>query len=397
MSRLGIGLGAAATIACAALTCASCELFYGLDSFTDGSCDANCGEDVSAIGTDAEGDGFGVVLQDSGGQLMPGSGPPDTGSTGSGPPDAGSHDSGAPGTLPPDAGQTQLAPDTGPPVMVGGDAGGSCTCVPAPPVGWSGPLSVWEGGGFPPGCSGDYSAQVLDALADLAAGQAQCTCSCGAATGAACPSSFTATVFSDQGCTTACDSVVVSAGACVDVHGQCANVHGIDALPQAQGGSCKPKASTIVPTAGWGQTARACESVVAPVQSACGPGEVCAPPPAAPMEPRLCVLTQGDVACPGTGYSVKRTVYGGVTDSRGCTPCSCGAPSGVSCKATLQEGCGQTGPVNPVPTTCGGLSDPGSVMLLATLAASGGSCGPVGGVPTGTALPSSPTTVCCMP
>jgi hypothetical protein len=115
------------------------------------------------------------------------------------------------------------------------------------------------------------------------------------------------------------------------------------------------------------------------------------------MEPRLCVFTIGDVACPGDGYTVKRTVYGGVTDSRACTPCSCGGATGVSCTASLQEGCGQTGPVNDVPTTCGGLSDPGSVMLLATLVARGGTCGAVGGVPTGSAVPSSPTTVCCMP
>jgi hypothetical protein len=63
----------------------------------------------------------------------------------------------------------------------------------------------------------------------------------------------------------------------------------------------------------------------------------------------------------------------------------------------LQEGCGQTGAVNELPTVCGGLSDPGSVMLVSALVASGGTCPSDGGVPTGVAAPSSPVTVCCMP
>jgi hypothetical protein len=158
-----------------------------------------------------------------------------------------------------------------------------------------------------------------------------------------------------------------------------------------------PQASTVVPLAGWGHSARACESVIVPVQNGCTAGQVCAPAPAAPMEPRLCVFMAGDVACPNVGYSVRRTVYGGVVDNRGCTPCSCGTPTGVSCAATLQEGCGQTGTVHDLPTVCGGLSDPGSVTLLAAPVASGGSCPADGGIPTGSAAPSSPTTVCCMP
>jgi hypothetical protein len=135
---------------------------------------------------------------------------------------------------------------------------------------------------------------------------------------------------------------------------------------------------------------------MAPLQVGCGAGLLCARAPASPMEPRLCVVRAGEVACP-PGYSEQRVAYGGLADSRGCAPCSCGAPFGVSCTGTLQEGCGQTGPVNELPTTCGGLSDPGSVLLLATPIAVGGSCLPDGGAPMGSAVPSSPTTVCCMP
>jgi hypothetical protein len=397
----------------ATLACASCEVFYELGSLTGGTCDAACddawvsGGDAGWAGDDAQSDAPGPQMPDVGG-----AGLPDGASRDSGTPGTGSFDSGTPGTGPFDAASsdtgsgapeasTSAFPDSGPPTVDSGpvqvDAGGSCACVPAPPAGWTGPVATWEGAEVAPPCSGAYSAAVLDAFENLVAGDAQCTCDCGSLTGATCPSSFTATVFSDQGCATACDSVLVSAGACVDVHGVCANVHGIGASPQAQGGSCAPKSSAQVPKPVWGLLARACESAVAPVQNGCSTDQVCAPAPAAPMQPRLCVFMAGDVACPAGGYSVKRTVYAGLHDSRACTLCSCGAPTGASCTATLQEGCGQTGPVNQLPTTCGGLSDPGSVMLLATLVASGGSCSPVGGAPTGSAAPSSPTTVCCMP
>jgi hypothetical protein len=397
-------------VAFAALASASCELFYGLDSLIGGdTCDAACddawvsGADAWSSGGDAQSDAFGLQSPDTSGAVLPESGSRDSGAPAIGPLDSGSLDDGSLDDARPDAPQAatpdSASPETGPPALTidAGDAGGSCaSCVPAPPVGWTGPVAIWEGAEGPPACSGDYSASVLDALENLVAGDAQCTCDCGHLTGAICPSSFTATVYSDPGCNTACDSVVVSAGACVDVHGQCANVHGIGASPQALDGGCAPKASTVVPKPAWGLLARACEPAVAPVQNGCSAGQICAPAPAAPMEARLCVFQSGDVACPAGGYSVKRTVFAGVHDTRACTPCSCGAPTGVSCTATLQEGCGQTGPVNQLPTACGGLSDPGSVMLLAPLVASGGSCSPMGGAPAGSATPSSPTTVCCM-
>jgi hypothetical protein len=426
-SRFGIGLGVAATIACAALGSA-CELLFGLDGLTGGTCDADCvshatvpdgdlgsGDDAWVAGGDDGDDTLGTESQDAGEEVSFEAGPfdaglpdaslPDVGPFDAGLSDADAFDAGLPDASSYDAGSSSDgSPEVGPPEAglpetgpseAGMDAGGPCTCVPAPPVGWTGPVAIWEGSGPAPGCSGDYSAPVLDALADLDAGAARCTCDCGPLTGASCPSSFTATIFGDQGCTSACDSVDVSAGACVNVHGKCANVHGIGASPQAEGGSCTPRSSTVVPIAGWARAARACESVIAPVQSGCTSGQICAPAPAAPLEPRLCVFMAGQVACPG-GYAVQRIVYGGVADSRGCTPCSCGA-SGVSCTGTLQEGCGQSGPVNDLPTVCGGLTDPGSVMLLAALVASGGSCASDGGVPTGSAAPSSPTTVCCLP
>ena len=405
LRRFGVGRGAAALTACAALACASCQLLFGLDDLTGGTCDAHCGAEVAAwdaawpssqdatlTNSDGDDESLGTTLPDASDEVPPGAGPPEAGLPEAGqaeadPPEAGLPEAGPPEASPPEAGQPEA----------GADAGSPCTCVPPPPIGWTGPIAVWEGSGPAPGCSGDYPAQVLDALAALDAGAPQCACGCGPLTGASCPSSFTATIFSDPGCTTACDSVTVSAGACVNVHGQCANVHGIGASPQAQGGSCAPQASAFVPTAGWGRTARACESAVPPVQSGCASGQICAPAPAAPMEPRLCVFMAGVVPCPAGGYSVQRTVYAGVADTRGCTPCSCGAPSDASCTGTLQEGCGQTGPVNQLPTACGGLSDPGSVLLVAAPVLSGGSCRSDGGVPAGSAVPSSPTTVCCMP
>jgi hypothetical protein len=386
--------------AAAALMSASCTLFFGLDDLSGGACDGGC-EDAGGeagwrgLGSDGS-DGPGSAVRDGAAtpdvQLVADAAPNDA-STG----DESSDGAIADGAIADGVGPDGVAGDDGDDGDSEAGALGTCSCVGAPPPGWSGPVALWEGAGGPPGCSGDYSARVLDAFDGLDAPAAACTCTCGAPSGASCGSSLSATLYSDHGCTTPCDSVSVSDQSCANVHGVCNTVFGVSAAGGASGGHCSPQSSSAVPPATWGVSARACELPGVPQRESCAQGEVCIPPPAAPMQLRPCVFIAGDVSCPSGSYSVRHRYYRTVSDSRGCAHCSCGAPSGVDCAATLQEGCGQTGPTSALPTSCASLSDPGSVVLLAPPTPTGGSCAPSGGAPSGSASPASPVTVCCLP
>lgn len=279
------------------------------------------------------------------------------------------------------------------------DAGAApgCACADRAPSPWQGPVALWEGTGAPPSCPGAYGADVLDAFADPVAPPASCTCACDPPAGASCASSWSATLYDDHACTTPCGATTLTLGACADVQGTCANVYGLSATAQATGGACAPRATTQRPGWSWSRAARACAPTELAGTNACGAGQICAPAPAAPLEPTLCIVAAGDLACPAGAYSVRRVYYGDAADGRGCAPCTCGAPSGVTCTATAQQGCGQTGPSIPLPTPCVSLEDPGSVELTASATPTGGSCSPSGGEPTGALTPTAPTTVCCTP
>jgi hypothetical protein len=353
----------------------SCELLFGLDGLSDGGCDGTCirEPDAAAPVVDAAAH---VEAADIEVETAPEAGIVDDTSV------TGVADSSA--SI--DASVGADAP--------AGDA--ACTCVEQPPASWQGPAAVWEGSGAPPECTGPYGQRVLDAFSDAAAAPATCTCACAAPAGATCSTSVPATVFSDHTCTTPCDTVVLTAGTCPDVQGTCVNVFGIAGAVQATGGACAPQATKQVPGWSWSGAMRACEPA-SPVAPACAAGQVCLPTPPPPMNPRPCIFASGDVPCPTGTYSVRHVFFGTASDSRGCTACSCSPATGVTCPATVQQGCGQTGPTFALPTTCASVDDPGSVELTSVAAPTGGSCTPSGGQPTGSLVPAEPTTVCCMP
>jgi hypothetical protein len=349
---------------------ASCEVLFDLNGLSDGGCDAACGGGSldAALGS-------GDATQ-----------PADTGLASDAAAEAGPADAGADGAFGVDASEGTDSND---------DAG--CACLEQPPAPWQGPAALWEGSGSPPGCAGAYGAKVLDAFLDPVGPPAGCTCSCGAPAGATCASSASATLFSDHTCSTACSTVLLTTGTCPNVQGTCVNVFGIAADLQASGGTCRPQSTTDLAGWSWSGSMRACEPAEPAGRATCGASQVCLPMPAAPMELRPCILASGDLACPAGAYSVRHVYYGTASDTRGCAACTCGSATGVTCSATVQEGCGQTGPTFALPTTCASLADPGSVELTAVAAPSGGSCAPSAGQSTGSVIPASPTTVCCMP
>jgi hypothetical protein len=352
---------------------ASCETFFSLDGLTADACDAGCGADGSPMpGRDAS-------LDDERG-------------TSDGTADGGATEED--GSVEAGAGHEASSGDDGASVQ----GAGGCSCVGAAPASWQGPVAVWEGESAPPACPSNYPTDLIDVFAGVNAAPAACTCSCGAPSGATCPSSFTATIYSDHQCGAACDTVTLSDGACTNVQGVCNNAFGISVSPApTSGGSCAPQASTAASAWSWTSFARGCapSSPSTPSTAGCDAGRVCISP--APPGWRSCVYSPGDVACPAGSYSARHVYYGSATDDRGCAPCSCGAPTGVTCAATVMIGCGTAGQTFAVPTSCTSLTDPGSVQVVSAPASGGGSCAPSGGEPTGSVSAESPTTICCTP
>jgi len=350
---------------------ASCETLFSLDGLT-GACDAGCDDGsivpLAEAGSDA--------IADAGLDASLGTVPDAT-------------DAVAP---------SDVGPDTEVEATVGGgdssDDGGTCPCVLVPPAPWQGPVALWEGQGAPPTCPAAAPVDLLDAYEGVDAALPECACSCAPPTGAACPSSFSATIYEDHACASACNTITLSAGACTDVQGTCNNAYGIAASPQpTTSGSCAPQPTTVVPAWSWTTTARGCGASGADTAH-CGAGRVCAPSVDAW---KTCIYATGDLPCPSGAYTSRDVLYASAADGRGCSPCTCGDPKGVTCAATALVGCGEEGQTIPIPTSCTTLEDPGSVQLLGAAAPEGGACAPSGAEPTGSVTPGSPTSVCCEP
>jgi hypothetical protein len=331
---------------------------------------------------------------------------------GEGPPDAGAGDDGTTveDVVPPgDAGATDaplVTPDAieEPPPH----CGGAFACVPSVPSGWTGPVELYAGAGPAPLCGGHFAGPTFDGNQGLVdAGAATCGCGCGPAQGVACSSPYT--YFQNKvTCSvagTACATIDLTRDTCttVDERTIC-RVTLLDMSsgpPSPAGGSCAPVAKMTAPPVVWSTAGRACTSTVATSQVDCPASSVCAPLPESTFGTTLCITQSGDIACPTTGYTQKQLFYGGVADTRGCTPCRCGAVAGASCSGSVKVfpsadlTCDGGAIIYPLPFTCAAVQQPADFRI--ELTAAGGSCTPGPTLPTGTAAPSEPVTFCCAP
>jgi hypothetical protein len=150
----------------------------------------------------------------------------------------------------------------------------------------------------------------------------------------------------------------------------------------------------------WGVDGRACAPTVTLAQVDCKSGSVCAPAPAAPYGAQLCIVQAGDVGCPSGPYTNRNTLYAGVDDTRGCSSCTCGTPTGGSCVASFSAypssdgSCSGQPDIYDAPVKCAGVNDPADLRL--TITTSSASCTPSPVSPTGSVSPMGPTTVCCL-
>lgn len=269
-------------------------------------------------------------------------------------------------------------------------------CVPAPATDWIGPLAIYEASGTPPApspaCKGAFATPFYDGFGSPVAAAAACTCKCGAPVDVLC-SSPTMTFYSDWSCKQVCGADQSLAPSCNALDPGCQAMSFRLSGSEPVGGSCAPEATVTVPPPAWKRAVRLCAPTVEP--AACGAGQVAAPPVGDGFQKtNYCVARSGEWTCP-SGYPSRRSYYESVADTRSCTACTCGAPTGASCGA----------PTVHADLTCGAPSRStraAKCELLgpATAAsfsdqATGGACAPHGGAPVGTVTPTAPTTICC--
>jgi hypothetical protein len=281
---------------------------------------------------------------------------------------------------------------------------GAFACVPDVPTGWQGPMEVYAGAAAPPACKVGF-AQSVGANDVLQAPAATCDCSCGPSTTTCNPPTMAFYDSMTCGAVASCTSTSLSPNVCqtLDERSHCVGALTLDVSLLAGTsvvGSCTPAPMRNVPAYSWGIQARGCVSTVAPAQVDCGSGKICAPTPEPGFAQTLCIGHPGDVACPGGGYGVKHVYYTSVDDTRTCTGCTCGAPTGGSCSffsvtgyASSNQSCTGKAVTYPPGTKCAGVQQPGDFRL--TLAPTNGSCAASTSSPMGMATPTGPVTVCC--
>jgi hypothetical protein len=292
-------------------------------------------------------------------------------------------------------------------VVTSTDSPTTCTgvCADAVPAGWSGPVTLFDQSGATapaaPTCPTSFPTDAYDGNAGLSAANASCGCTCAGATGAQCSSSGIQ-YFSDMACQDACNAGGYSLPPQFCVSTGCSGGPAAFIVTPpvvAYAGSCNPQPTSTVPPWTWSTTARGCETT--PIAGTCSGAGLCLPSPPAPFT-SVCVFQSGTAACPGGSYSVSHVFYGGVSDSRACSGCSCNSPTGVSCAGSQVQGYSGTNCSGTAYAFASGGCQPLGVAVVSeeettSPTVGNGTCTANGGLATGTATPASPTTVCCTP
>lgn len=281
-------------------------------------------------------------------------------------------------------------------------------CLPLAPVDFSGPMLLWVGREVDsPGCPDHAPQKLYLGHGGLDTSNECPACLCAPAE-CVLPPGITAR--SSAGCS----GLPIPFNAPDDWDGTCTSP---STIPPGQLGSVMLAPVTLLPchpvdevptssSGTWSQLAYACAGEAIP--NACSnPGETCMPT-AEPPPPgfRQCVVynRDGDPQCPAT-YPEKHVFYGGVDDTRNCTPCECTETVASNCSALVlgyeDTNCGTqitSGMVADVPI-CNDVS-PG--VALGSISASWidhepGSCVASGGAPVGEVKPLDARAFCCQP
>lgn len=304
------------------------------------------------------------------------------------------------------------------------DCNAGYACVPSVPVGWSGFVALFEGApGAEPACPDAFpSLSPYQGNNMLTTPPHTCSeCTCGAPMGQTCdlPDLIQIQNVPCGGSNPLTEPLAVPAnwaGSCygpsgwpggAQCNGSSCNASATAPKPTVTGGSCAAQGGTPdLPAAAWSLAGKACGD--APVGAGCGMGKVCQPKAEAPFFTGLCVFKGGDNSCPaGSPFSQNHLFYEDLTDTRACSTCTCGAPTGSTCDATITIYGDQA--VNTCTTAvttfpaggCGNISGNPYVngrKATITQPPTGGGCAPAGNsTPSGALTPSNATTFCCIP
>jgi hypothetical protein len=298
--------------------------------------------------------------------------------------------------------------DAGPDAACTGDW--TCTAG-AIPAGWR--VVEYVETNRPP-CTTGYDSP-LDVYEGPSGAAATCSCSCDVTTPGSCESgsfSTTASVGAATTCSSPAVSTAANGGACTPVPQGSAPPAGtklqIAPAPYAPG-TCTPSAMTNVPGLQYaGQGVLCADSVVS--TAVCPNAGVCVPT-ATGSGFHLCIVTSGTQTCPaGLGFTHSHAISTGVTDTRGCSTCTCDAGTASCASAQLSlftsPSCSGNATKIPANSTCTSVPAPtgppdagdggfGYVAFEYTAQVEGEACPAAGGEPTGSVSLASTHTVCC--
>jgi hypothetical protein len=311
---------------------------------------------------------------------------------------------------------------------------GECTdfvCAPAVPDGWSGYLALYDGPtANPPGCPDTYPADEYVGNRSILAPDAECSaCTCSAAQGQDCGAEPTWVTVGDgtcndgNSCSTLDDFPIGPANnscftggvylaadtTCGQNSNNCTtgtepcNVSATVPAVAATGGTCTPGGgiATKQPVS-WATLGIACGSPPL-VAGGCSGSQVCLPRAGGDFVSGVCIMHQGEVACPPGSFTEQHVFYEDFNDERSCGACACGAAADGTCPATVELYSSDTCTAGSLLVSvqagaCGNLVGNPEVRgrKLSPLGlATGGTCPPSGGDATGDASPIDPTTFCC--
>jgi hypothetical protein len=294
-------------------------------------------------------------------------------------------------------------------------------CAPGPADGWDNPVLLWVGPKKDaPACPLDAPKVAFEGYADLDAPLDCGTCTCTTPTGScALPGTMTANAAScaQNGGSTPHTLFDPSAGwdgtcdtnASIPSGKLCSGVKCVQSLSvgplmlnEASGTPSTPPAPAA-PT--WTTFGRSCKAVP---RVPCNGGQgICLA--SSPPGYRVCIFHGDEKDCTSPSlspYTEKHVFYDAYQDTRACTPCTCGVPTGSSCASTVSiytDGACSTLAYSSTVTSSGpACHDLPAGTPLGSKSATAptytpGSCAPDGGQPMGAATPTNPSTYCCLP
>jgi hypothetical protein len=190
-------------------------------------------------------------------------------------------------------------------------------------VDWDGPFVMVPGNGDR-ACPTTWSTRVSTLRSGLEAADAACGCTCT-------PPSTTCTaaieLHTDAACSSSDVEETAPAGACIVTVGVSAIIASAEAVPSP----CTAETTTELPEVSWTTLVSVCAP---PDEPAACEGGVCLPMTDA--DAPACIAREGMHECPEGPYAMAHVFFGGATDDRDCSACSCDQPLGVICHGTSQ-------------------------------------------------------------